>query len=457
MKFQSWYNPITAVALSIASGIILAFALPPHNLGILTWIALLPLLLASRISRPLISAGGGMLAAIACGWVLVGHVDNIGQYGNMIGAFGGLALALGFAAGFAAVGSKRVNPEVWPFYAACVGVAAEFLSQYVFPVNVAIAQYRNPGMLHLASYTGIWGVSFLIWFVPASLITLAHSPRSARLALLIAAPELAMALLAHFPIEHGRIIRAAAIQAQDPYNASDKTNELRGKVDIAVWPEQLLETTNKLPYYAAGENKVYVAANYYDNSASGKPYNTARLISPRGKLIATFQKQILFGRENYDLRKGKPRAPVHLPGMTPGVLICFDTEFPGPARDLARRGADFILVPNSDPEMPNSLFNYLHSAIITFRAAENGIPIAWAESKALSMIVDGSGKILTRAAPHVTGSAHAAVPLRTSTTLFTLLGNYFAYICIGVWVTAPFVFVMRRKPAKIKPGGNSND
>ena len=34
----------------------------------------------------------------------------------------------------------------------------------VLPAHFALTQYRSPAMLGLASSTGIWGVSFVLWF-----------------------------------------------------------------------------------------------------------------------------------------------------------------------------------------------------------------------------------------------------------------------------------------------------
>jgi apolipoprotein N-acyltransferase len=80
--------------------------------------------------------------------------------------------------------------------------------------------------------------------------------------------------------------------------------------------------------------------------------------------------------------------------------------------------------------MPNSVFNYLHSAVIPFRAAENGVPIVWAECQSLSMIVDSDGRILARGPEKAPAFIIAGVHLRSGLTFFTRAGDYFAYLCV---------------------------
>lgn len=231
------------------------------------------------------------------------------------------------------------------------------------------------------------------------------------------------------PRNAGERIGVAAIQAEDFHDAAAQTRRAARHARIVVWPEYTAPTHERSAYAAARQAGVYVVANYHDQPRTGRPYNVSHLISPAGELLGVFRKQHLFGKEQYVYARGEARAPVRIGNMRVGAPICFDTQVPDVIRQLARNGANIVLVPNSDPWLPNGLFSYLHSALIPFRAAENGVPIAWSEHSGLSMIVDGDGTTLVQAPLHKVTYAAARVTLRTRRTFFTFAGDYFAYLC----------------------------
>lgn len=432
MTIKTSYYPLIAVLLSVVSGLLLAFALPPRDANALGWFAFAPLLWASRITRPLIAAGCGILAAIACGWVAGGHVTTTLEYANLIAAFGGLALLLAFAAGVSSFGAGKMSPIRWLFLVACAGVTAEILFAHVFPASVAISQYRNPLALRLAPYTGIWGVTFLLWFAAASVVVSGGRPRT-----IWPAAADGLIIIASFvlpmPSEHKEPeVTVGVVQAMDRFSADEISKKLAGRARIVVWPEEVLSADDKIPLISARQNKLYIVASFAQESSSGKHLNTAWLISPEGKKLASSAKIHLFGQERFDYESGKHIHPVQMGKIPVGTPICFDTEYTDITRNLVRHGAKLILVPNSDPEMPNSAFNYLHSAVIPFRAAENGVPIAWSEENGLSSIFDSHGRRVACVPVSSKGCALHSVALRSHITPFTRWGDYFGYLCAMV-------------------------
>lgn len=431
MKTVRCCYPILALLLAAISGALFAFAAPPRQFAVLGWIAFLPLLLAARITRPVIAVGCGLICSLTAALILAGHINEASQFGNLVAVFGSLGLVLAFAAGVASLG-KKLGPAVEPFFIACAGVTAELLSVVVFPINVAISQYQNPAMLRLASITGIWGVSFLIWLVPASILAMFRRPKSAWPAFALGMMAVVASATVKLPVEQGgRVVRVAAIQAADPYSAARKTKQVRGAAELVVWGEHLIGTgpEQRIPMKAAKANKLCIVANLRESPKDGKPYNTACLIGPDGATMARQRKRFPFGRENGIFARGKESTPVKCAGATVGMAICFDTQFTTVIRDLTRKGADVICVPIHDPEMPSSLLNYLHVAVITFRAAENGLPIVCAECYGLSSIIDGSGRIIASAPTGTFGATCAPVRLRTAKTVATRWGDWFAYLC----------------------------
>jgi len=63
-------------------------------------------------------------------------------------------------------------------------------------------------------------------------------------------------------------------------------------------------------------------------------------------------------------------------GLTFGLRICYDLEFPELVRDLALAGAEAVLVPTALPEGPFA--NFIATSVVPVRAFENQLFIAYA-------------------------------------------------------------------------------
>lgn len=434
MNARTLLRSLAPLLLCALSGVLLALAMPPRDISFLGWFAIAPLLVACRRTRsPLTAAGCGIVTAAICGGVLAGRPETPQQLGNMAGAFGGLALVLAFVAGFGRWTANRMNPLLWPLFIACAGVTAEMLSVFVFPVNLALTQHTTPGALALASYTGIWGVSFALWFVSATV----SGPKLALPMLLAAAVLVAGMQFARLPQESGTRLAVAAIQAPDPYNAFDETLKVPSGTRIVVWPEHTMHPDQKQPFSAAKKKELYVVASFLRPANATKPYNTACVIGPDGAMLGEFRKQRLFGVEKYGCSVGEHRRPLKCDGFMAGPAICFDTQATGVIRRLVRDGADIVFVGSNDPEAPNAAFNHLHTATVAFRAAENGVPIVSAECACMSTVFDGHGKVLAQSREHANAVVFANATLRRGTTVFTRTGDWFAYLCaaaMALWV-----------------------
>lgn len=79
----------------------------------------------------------------------------------------------------------------------------------------------------------------------------------------------------------------------------------------------------------------------------GKLYIGLYVIESNGKIVKEYQKSFLWGREQHYFVHGKRvYEPVETSIGKLGVLICYDIEFPEPARILALKGAEMIFVPS---------------------------------------------------------------------------------------------------------------
>jgi len=105
-------------------------------------------------------------------------------------------------------------------------------------------------------------------------------------------------------------------------------------------------------------------------------YNATSVMSKKGICLAHYRKLQLFGAfERRSFTPGNTPPPVFdLDGTPCGLLICYDIEFPEHARDLARRGAQVILVPTANPKG----FSQVPDVLVPARAYENGVFVAYA-------------------------------------------------------------------------------
>ncbi len=104
-------------------------------------------------------------------------------------------------------------------------------------------------------------------------------------------------------------------------------------------------------------------------------YNSAALVDRHGALLANYRKTHLFGElDRSAFAPGDALALAEVEGLRVGVLVCYDIEFPEPARRLALAGADLIAVPTS--LMAPS--HWIAETLVPARAAENQVFVAYA-------------------------------------------------------------------------------
>ncbi|MGO3148243.1 MAG: nitrilase-related carbon-nitrogen hydrolase [Leucobacter sp.] len=102
----------------------------------------------------------------------------------------------------------------------------------------------------------------------------------------------------------------------------------------------------------------------------------AGLWDATGAHVLAYEKVHLWGDEDLAFTPGEA-APtvVEWNGRKVGLQICFDIEFPEPARFIAEKGADLLLVPTAIDESGD----YVPDVIIRARAAENAMVVAYAD------------------------------------------------------------------------------
>jgi predicted amidohydrolase len=94
----------------------------------------------------------------------------------------------------------------------------------------------------------------------------------------------------------------------------------------------------------ARKRKAYVAAGIYEREGQ-VVYNTAVLMDREGKLAGKYRKVYLPREEMEQLAPGNDYPVFRTDFGTVGMMICYDVFFPDPARGLATKGAEIVLMP----------------------------------------------------------------------------------------------------------------
>jgi beta-ureidopropionase len=143
----------------------------------------------------------------------------------------------------------------------------------------------------------------------------------------------------------------------------------------------------------ADELDVFLVLGFLE-SRNEKLYNTAILIDPDGDIIGRYSKTHF--AEGYII---KPEA--YTPGdeypvfNTPfgkvGIIICYDRQLPEPARIMALKGAQILLVPAYGGYSDQNGYN---TVLMRTRAYENKFPVVFC-NPFQSLLIDQNGNLST--------------------------------------------------------------
>lgn len=117
-------------------------------------------------------------------------------------------------------------------------------------------------------------------------------------------------------------------------------------------------------------------------------------------------------------------------GVMFGYLICFDSIYDSLARESVRNGAEIIMISTNDSWFGDSVGTRMHSAQAKLRAVENGRSVVRAANTGISSVITPDGETLALIPADEEGQICVNVPVSDNMTLYTKIGNLFAYICI---------------------------
>lgn len=149
-----------------------------------------------------------------------------------------------------------------------------------------------------------------------------------------------------------------------------------------------------------------IVVGFTERSADGRLYNAAAVIS--GSKISGIYRKCYPGSSA--CVPGTDLPIFHHDGVAFGVLICNDAHFIEPARILAARGAQLLVVPVHGGHGPSkeNLWRARGANVLIARAVENGVPLVAADvagrqghrvCHGTTAIVDGQGTVVAAAQP----------------------------------------------------------
>ncbi|HXP60332.1 MAG TPA: apolipoprotein N-acyltransferase [Dongiaceae bacterium] len=348
---------------------------------------------------------------------------------------------------------------LWALGGAAVWVALEMvLTRFLggFPWDLlGVSQYQLVPLIQIASFTGVYGVSFLIvWFSLSLLstgLTILQQPasRSSWMAEMFL-PILLIALVFNLGFRQvrqsppsTRTLRVTLVQPSMPQTLiwnSDKNAErlrdllrlseeaLTNRTDLLVWPEAAIPEllrydpdTARAVLDVARRHHLWmiVAADDFKPRANatragdGDFFNSSFLINRDGRLAGEYRKRslVIFG-EYVPLAHWLPFLKWFTPvqgGYTPGdraaqfhlddldattsPLICFEDVFPQIGRDDVQADTDFLVNLTNDGWFGRSAEQWQHAASGLFCAVENGVPLIRCTNNGLTCSIDPYGRI----------------------------------------------------------------
>ncbi len=511
IHFSAWLLVILSAVLQV-----LIFPLP--GLYVLCWFALTPLIFALLRARPAgeLEVEGsprlrpatprqGFLLGYVCGitwyagtcyWIF----DTMHQYGGLSSGMALLVLFLfccylglyhGAFGLLIALAARPRNDRRALVLAPFLWVAVELARTRItgFPWNLlGIAQVDNIALSRIASWTGVYGISFEILLVNVAFAAAFLVARQKRSTMLIAA------LAAAAVLQSGRFVdppaatadrTALLVQQNIPVSAdwspiyyrqtlADLTNltlkskaqNAEAKLDLIIWPESPAPFFTNEPQFRqaiqsmALEAKVPVVTGAIGSNAptansEGSLFNSAVLVSANGEWQARYDKAHLvpFGeylpfptlfsfaggltKEVGQFTPGDSRRPLDAAGEQLGIFICYESIFPDEVRQFAKNGAQVFVNISNDGWYGDSGAYAQHLNQTRMRAVENERWILSATDTGVTASIDPFGRVASRIPRKQRSTLVAPYDLTFVTTFYARHGDWFAFACAIISLGAP--------------------
>ena len=459
-------NVYLVIAAGLATAACSYFGTGLHPIWWLLWLAPVPVLAIAprlRTSTAFLLGSIAWLAGETNEWNYVRHEIELPMqivilYLVIPAAVFGLGVL--FVRSFLRRESLLLASVAFPVY----WVAYEFLTAIVSPHstwgNLAYTQMNCLPLVQIASVTGIWGISFIVFLfagATAALLSGVGKPSQRRvLAIGVAFVVCAVFVFGEWRLQSTPSAQPVAVTliARDVpmsvYLGSEDqalkllreyADEIRrvtpAGTQAVVLPEKIgrvsesaLTEVDALFSSTAAATHAAIVVGLVRRTPSGG-FNSSRFYSPEGKLEANYDKHHLLPGVEPE-KPGDERVLLEQPTGRWGLQICKDMDFPKLSREYATGGANLLLVPAWD----FNLDRWLHARMAVLRAVENGFALARSARNGLLTLSDNRGRILVEAAtmPGRFVSITGKVNVAREETFYAQTGDWFGWLCVAMFV-----------------------
>lgn len=374
-----------------------------------------------------------------------------------------------------------------PFILSAVWTVFEWLQAHTGYVGVpwarvCMGQTGMLAMIQSASLLGSYFITFAVLTVNGLIAyILLDSSRKMTAGIVVGAlffANLGVGILClALPKDESRPLRVAAIQGN--VSTSEKwtdgsreyTKSIYRKLsleaakegaDVIVWPE------TALPYNIDRDDDVrfflvnlarecdatLLVSLFTEEGVSGKLYNSVIAVDSNGNIgqteyhkinlvpfgefvplhdlvLTVFPPLANIGMLDDDLLFGEGAQVFETEHGKISSLICFDSIYEDNALNSVRMGAELLAVSTNDSWFSDSAAVYMHNAQSQLRAVETGKYVVRSANTGVSSVISPEGEVIELLPPLVDGYVISDVYLSSSMTLYSLIDNFFVYMCIG--------------------------
>lgn len=507
----AWSGAGSRLALALLSGLLLALAFPPVGARWAALVALLPLLLAAFPARGAGRPGpwgrsmgfrqrfllgfvcGVVFFAVLLDWLLLLPGEEMTFPWLMAPALlflaSYLALFVAAATALAGVAEDRAGIPAPVAFVVTWVMFEQIRGSGVLGFPWGWAGYvfaPHPGVLQIAAWVGVEGISLWIVAVNAAVFAAARAwmegrPRAAlaraagALAIAVTVPLFGAAVLSRAPRDEidagtsgdGGPLAIALLQANTPREikwehgyegivVDDLLARTRAAAaagaQLVIWPETAAplmilwdpELARRVRSTVA-EAQCWTLVGTLDAVLKGgddfDAYNAAMLYDPSGNLrqryykmkLVPFSEAMPFSRKipwmnalNFgqsDFRAGPEHTVFHAGKHPFSVLICFESIFPDLSRERVRRGARYLVTITNDFWFGRSAGPKQHAEMSIVRAVENRTPLARCANTGISFFVDPWGRVTQSTGLFVEARPLARVRPGTGGSFYTRHGG----------------------------------
>ena len=457
---------LLAIAAAIASAALSYFGTGLHPIWWLLCLAPVPVLAAaSRLSR------GAAFIVASIAW-FIGELNQWNYFCHEIGlptaiviiflVLPAVVFGLGvlFARAFLRAGSLLLASLAFPSF----WVAYEYLTEIGSPHstfgNLAYTQMDCLPLIQLASITGVWGISFIGFLFSTTVAVLLSgigeslqrrdlaigvgivictvflfgewrlrsTPAAQSVTVTLMAKDVPMSVYLGSEQQALTLLREYADEIRRTTPAGTQVIVLPEK--IARVPDSALPGVDALFSSAAADTHSAIVLGLVRRTTTAA-FNESRFYSSEGKLQASYDKHHLIPRIEPET-PGTARVLLDQPSGRWGLQICKDMDFPRLSREYGSGGASLLLVPAWDFKVDA----WLHGRMAILRAVENGFALARSARYGHLTLNDNRGRILAETASAFGrfASISGTVNITRETTLYTRLGDWFAWMSVTVFL-----------------------